>query len=81
MLRKKDIFIISLSFLCFILSLTVNAQNVSEEIIKIQRIDNLDFDGKLDEAFWKDLTPFDFIQFQPNYSVTISEKLNVYMIH
>jgi len=75
-----------LLFFSFLILLTGNvipALSGTEPVkpIRASRIQSLDFDGKLEEDFYGDLTSLKFIRFQPTYSDTPTENLRVYILY
>jgi len=78
-LNKQQLFI----FFFFLVTIQLFGQVTAsqEQIYKVPRVSNVHFDGRLDEAFWHDLESFKFIQFQPNYSDSTTEALNVNLVY
>ena len=68
-------------FLFLFPELVILQENVIKPVHKVPRVENLKFDGKLDEPFWADLQSLPFIQYQPTFSETTSEKSSVYLVY
>jgi hypothetical protein len=71
---------ISASILLFFLLVMTNV-SLAQEPLDVPKVDKLVFDGKLEENFWKKLSTFSFVQFQPTYKKESSQKLEVYLVY
>lgn len=52
-----------------------------QDPLLIPKVENLTFDGQLEEAFWSELHTFSFIKYQPTYSKEPTQKLQVYLVY
>lgn len=74
---KKLPILIALSGFIISLPATVTAQDATP----IPKISGLNFDGKLEEPFWKELETLDMTMYQPVYKGEITEKNEIYLVY